>query len=41
MSSPADSHEQDTPMGRVYVQVVLVQAAVLVALWFLQQYFTR
>jgi hypothetical protein len=41
MSSPADSHVVETPMGRTYALVVALQTAVLAALWVLQQYYSR
>ena len=40
MSSPAASHD-DIPMGRIYAQVIVLEIAVLIGRWFLQQYFSR
>jgi hypothetical protein len=31
----------DTPMARTYVLVLIVQAAVLIGLWLIQQTFSR
>jgi hypothetical protein len=40
MSQPAPS-EQDAPMGRTYLFVILIQIAVVIALWWFGQTFSR
>ena len=37
---PAPRHERDTPMTATYVQVLVVEAAILVALWFFGRMFS-